>query len=441
MRAAIGSLVVHLSGLRANGVTVKFMHQGSVGAAASTSAASPRTTTSAVDVLPGWSEDGSLLSLKGGPLWKKPLLVHPTWLRDHCRCPACYDGATYNKLVDTRRLQDTDLRPRTTRVNDQRLHVTWSDGHESAYDLEWLRKNVLGELSSPSSEPRRTLWSNALSSLDIADVTVNHRDYVTCDKSVKKLLESVVRCGFAIVKNVPGNADGLLETAQRICRPRNTGFFDGPVHEFKYHMLHSKHDSLMNEHHRLHPHVDQAYLTEPAGLKLIVCSENAGTDLLLNLVDGFQVAERLKRTDPKAYDTLATVPVAYEYVDDVSHHLTHDVILKHDTVSRNLLQVRYNMHYRTALKTTMPSSSSSDMDTFYAALRRLTKLVRARDSQVRLQLATGTVLVLDNWRVLTSLSNVATDRPGSTGTGSRFYGCYLGRSDYMCRARRLDVVP
>lgn len=295
------------------------------------------------------------------------------------------------------------------------------DGHKSSYKVDWLWQNVFSGYKD-ACRVKKNLWSGGLDSVTVHEDMVQFNDYMNSNEALKTVLKSLVTRGFAIIQNVPTTMEDTQRAAERIC-PLRLGFF-GKVLEFQDHMLHRKNPTLPN---RIIPHTDQSYLTEPAGVKIIHCTEN-NAKMRVNLVDGFNIAAELKKKDAEAYNTLSELPVLFEYTDDAFHHKCPDVILKHDALTGNLLQIKYNMYYRSALST-IPFE---DMDRFYTALHAISQLIQNSFQFCRVQPKTGTMILMDNWRILSSTSQ---------STQSKLIGCYLGWSDYMCTARQLQIVP
>src|SRR5437763_3919979 len=76
---------------------------------------------------------------------------HARWLRDNCPCPECRHESG-QRLLDTRSLPD-DL----SVVSVDGTTVTFSDGHTSTFDAEWLCAH-----SAPAEPRRRRLWDARL---------------------------------------------------------------------------------------------------------------------------------------------------------------------------------------------------------------------------------------------------------------------------------------
>lgn len=295
------------------------------------------------------------------------------------------------------------------------------DGHNSSYKVDWLWQNVYSGYKD-ACRVKKDLWSGGLDSVTVQEEVVKFTDYMNSTEALQKVLKSLVLKGFAIIQNVPTTLEDTQRVAERIC-PLRLGFF-GKILEFQGHMLHHKNPTFPN---KIIPHTDQSYLTEPAGVKLIHCTET-DSKMRVNLVDGFNIAAELKKTDPEAYRTLSELPIIFEYTDDAFHHKCPDVILKHDALTGALLQIKYNMYYRSALST-IPFE---EMDRFYTALHSISQLIQRSFQYCRIQPSSGTVILIDNWRILFSTSQSA---------NAKLTGCYMGWSDYMCTARQLGIVP
>ncbi|KOB72661.1 Epsilon-trimethyllysine 2-oxoglutarate dioxygenase [Operophtera brumata] len=109
------------------------------------------------------------------------------------------------------------------------------------------------------------------------------------------------------------------------------------------------------------------------------------------LVDGFYGAEHLKQDCPECYEFLTTFDVEAEYIEDGHHHTS-----------------------------------------YYRSLRKLGQYYENPENQWQFKLSPGTVMVMDNFRVL----------HGRTGfSGQRILcGSYVSRSDWLDKARSLGLI-
>ena len=148
------------------------------------------------------------------------------------------------------------------------------------------------------------------------------------------------------------------------------------------------------------------------------------------LVDGFKVAEIFKAECPEGFEFLSKTPVSAEYIhtntEPHQHFLSEDVIFKHDRNS-NLIGFRYNMNDRAPHKFSLEQQRS-----FYKFYPRLSKVVNDPSNAFKILLQPGTVLLIDNWRVM----------HGRLGfEGKRIMsGCYITRDDLLSKARVLGLM-
>lgn len=167
------------------------------------------------------------------------------------------------------------------------------------------------------------------------------------------------------------------------------------------------------------------------------------------LVDGFKAARILKEKYPKSYECLKTTPVEWQYISNQHHYTcTKPIIntysrsdeveqirlLKHN--NRNLTEsilfyvsnCRYNIYDRSSRK----CFSKYDQGTFYSSLKRFKDIVNEENMQWKLQLTPGTILFINNWRVLHG-------RTAFKGTRV-LAGCYMGMNALLSKARILKLI-
>jgi len=152
-------------------------------------------------------------------------------------------------------------------------------------------------------------------------------------------------------------------------------------------------------------------------------------------VDGFHVAEKLRKVNPEAFEVLSTTPVPTQYLDkkggvDLKLQLSLPmlVVSKDDSEGNpkgTLIQVRFNNDDRAPLT----NLSFPQVPKFYEALRAFNEILRSKEMELYYQLTKGTVVVFDNFRVLHG-------RTSFTGY-RRMVGCYLNHDDFRSRAATL----
>ena len=141
------------------------------------------------------------------------------------------------------------------------------------------------------------------------------------------------------------------------------------------------------------------------------------------LVDGFRAAELLRRNNPVGFNLLKSTRVHHRYVEPGHYTRSLDSILTTHPITDELLNIRYN-HYDRAPINTIPHDQ---LGPFYEALAELSSYVTDPDGELWVKLTPGTVLLVDNFRVMHGRAAFTGDR--------RVSGCYLPRDDWLSKAR------
>jgi trimethyllysine dioxygenase len=109
-------------------------------------------------------------------------------------------------------------------------------------------------------------------------------------------------------------------------------------------------------------------------------------------------------------------------------------MLTHDGVTGKLAQVRWNNEDRGVLG---QGWSPDQVEEWYDAAKKWDQAVRSVDAEYWVQLSPGTLVVIDNWRVMHG-------RSAFTGA-RRMCGAYVGNDDWRSRLetlrRRFEEVP
>ena len=147
------------------------------------------------------------------------------------------------------------------------------------------------------------------------------------------------------------------------------------------------------------------------------------------LVDGFHAAEQLRAQRPRDFRLLCDTPVYHEYLESGQHMLSLGPVLTTQPVSGALTAVRYNHYDRSPLTA---AATPDAVGEFYAAIAELSDIVERKESERWIKLNPGTIMFIDNWRVMHGLAAF---------TGRRdMCGCYLPRDDWLSKARVLGLA-
>jgi gamma-butyrobetaine dioxygenase len=79
--------------------------------------------------------------------------LSPLWLRERTQAPDQLEAMTQQRLFDSHAI-DADLTlTRAARVGEQKLGLSFSDGHHEHYDLSTLTNELGGTEVFPTAEP------------------------------------------------------------------------------------------------------------------------------------------------------------------------------------------------------------------------------------------------------------------------------------------------
>ncbi|KZP27449.1 Trimethyllysine dioxygenase [Athelia psychrophila] len=347
---------------------------------------------------------------------------HHIWLRDHCRCPKCFHPITKQRLVNTFEISPA-IKPIHVQSKADGLQVTWPDvePHVSLYPWSWLQTNSYDPLvkrHDSSKEP--VLWG---AKIEKAPPSVTYEEAMTVDdRGLYKWLKKIDRFGFCLVSGVPPTAEATEELAKRISFIRETQY--GKFWDFTADL--AKGDMAYTT-LALGAHTDNTYFTDPCGLQIFhLLSHTEGTGGATLLVDGFYVASIMKELHPEVYETLSRVSVPSHAAGEASEFFRPSPasgfpVLSHDNVTGELTKVRWNNDDRSVMNALEPSA----VDEWYNAIRTWNRLITSPDSEYWTQLTPGTVVVINNHRVLHGRSAFDGNR--------RMCGAYIGMDEYRSK--------
>jgi gamma-butyrobetaine dioxygenase len=332
-------------------------------------------------------------------------LFHALWLRDSCPCPTCAHPGTGQRLLETGSLPaDLGLAAGRER-EDGAVEVRWTgDGHVSAYTPEWLRGHCLCEADRAARRPRPRYWrAEGRPGLPEA----RHADVVADGHALAGWLAAIADHGFAVLRGVPVVPGEVTRVA---------GLF-GHVRETNYGRLFDvrsvvQPNNLAYTGLALSCHTDNPYRDPAPTLQLLHClaSSAEGGDSVL--VDGFEVAERLRATAPGALELLARVPVRFRFRDaDAELTAEHPVITL--DARGEVTAVRLNNRAKAPL-----DAPPELVGPYYEAYLAFVRMLESPASQLRFKLEPGDLFAVDNLRVLHG-------RTAFAGGGQRhLQGCY-----------------
>ena len=336
---------------------------------------------------------------------------HYFWLRSACHCDICGDSYTGH-----RRLQPSDvaadIRPESIEAAPDRLRICWPpDRHAAEYDYAWLREFAYDD-DSRAWQPR--LWDASLSP---AEISHRYDDVARDQNACLEFMRSLRDYGMAVIR--ADESHGIENMAGLI------GDIDDAAYckIFELKPQQNAH-TLGNSTQVVPPHTDESYLHTPTGILVLYCIQPAGDGGESVMVDGFQIAERLRVQNPQAFDVLCSTPQPnYRIVPDEGMDFrTRNRALNIDEKGR---LVGFRFHPRSMAPIDVPGELARQL---HNANFALSELMLREENQLSFQLGAGDAVFFDNHRVMHS-------RKGFTDRQRHLQICNVSRDRFHQKLR------
>ncbi len=288
----------------------------------------------------------------------------------------------------------------------------------SIFDPAWLRAHALDPDSRAERQRQPRLWDAALGK----QLPVESYDAVTKDAAaLARWLRSVDTLGFALLRGVPAKPGTVCEVIELFGYVRETNYgrlFD-VVSVEEPHNLAFTALGLGN-------HTDNPYRDPVPQLQLLHCLESAAAGGESIVVDGFAVADRLRREAPETFAVLTKTLVPFRYVEDGAVDLRYAAPLIELDVAGRLRTIRYNN------RSIGPVEIDPDeVAAFYAAYRKFGRLLHDPAMTVGFRMGAGDLFIVDNRRALHG-------RRGFAGGRRHLQGAYADINSLASKLRVLE---
>jgi gamma-butyrobetaine hydroxylase len=326
--------------------------------------------------------------------------LHALWLRDNCACGECRH-ASGQRLLDTRSLPD-DL----SIVAVEGCTVSFSDGHVSRFDPDWLRANA-GEAPARA----RRLWGAEIQD----DLPVARYDDVASGGApLRGWLAAVDELGFAILTGSSTEPGTVTRVAELFGFVRETNY--GRLFDVKTVVNPT---NLAYTGLGLGAHTDNPYREPTPTLQLLHCLASSADGGENTLVDAFRVAQDLQRDD---FELLARTPLRFRYADAETELEAETPVISLD--ARGEVQaVHYNTRSAQAFR--LPEDA---VGRYYEAYLRFGRMLEGPAYRIQFKLGAGDLFIVDNLRVLHGRTGYA-----ATDGERHLQGCYADRDGLRSR--------
>jgi len=340
----------------------------------------------------------------------------PFWLRDHCHSKHSLNPDTLQRQVDTFAIP-ADIVPERLEIgpDGRELRIVWKhEATQSVLPAAFLWR--IAQSEGRDRGPPRSLWDRA--SMGEGFPSLRYEEIVSGDAGLLRWLSLVEKHGFALASGTPPSLEATRELATRIGYVRETIF--GGMWDFTANLAFK--DTAYTS-AAIGPHTDGTYSLDPPGFQMFHCLTFDGTGGESTLVDGFKVADQIRKSDPLAFEVLSSVKVPAQYLGDGVHLRAEHPVIGLDG-NGEPAQIAYNNYDRAPFALAGPR-----MAAFYRALKLFNQLINDPSNEISMRLAPGTALLFDNWRTLHGRRAYQGYR--------RLCGAYLNKEDFDSKLRVL----
>jgi len=256
---------------------------------------------------------------------RKPLTFPGVWLRDNCLCEDCFHGSSKSRKLDWDNF-DTRIRPEALEANEvtKELKVKWSDSHESSFSLDWLKersfqeerqKEYLREFYRPATKH----WSGA----EFQEIArhFSYEEVMSQDSVLMQWLQALAVYGVALLRNAPLDEGVVRRLAERVGFIRRTTYGEEFVVQAKPGAQNFAYLSLP-----LPLHTDLPYYEYKPSVNILHCvvqTDSPGGSNML--VDGFHIADILRRDHPEDFERLCRVVVDWNDIGSEDGREFHNI--------------------------------------------------------------------------------------------------------------------
>jgi len=346
------------------------------------------------------------------------------WLRDNC--PTARDKDSRHRMFNLLEVS-TNISPKQFKINAEgKLEIEWNEGnHTSYYDQKWLRENCYTINNKKKYISPYVLWDNSLNS-KLSTVQIEHDEIMDSDKGLIKWLKLLHYYGIAIVKNAPIEKKSAFKILNRISHIRET-FFKTPFEVINI----PKPNNAAYTSARLFNHTDLPYFEYAPGYQFLHCliNESKGGDS--SVVDGYAVADYIKKNIPNIFNQLINTPIKFKDNDYTQNktRIIHSPIITLDE-NKDYSDIRFNISTVGAF-----DIHPNKMKKYYSSYRKFASLVHKKKFTVNFRLQAGDILCFDNRRVLHGRTSF------DPNSGQRhLQGYYMDRDEILGRLNFLKKV-
>ena len=341
---------------------------------------------------------------------------HAMWLRDQCACSDCTHPVTREQRIGLLDIADDIAAVRVEVDSVGGLQVTWNQQeHRSLYHPGWLYAHS-GLIEESAIEPET--WT---ATEKPRPPEHDGPQMMRSDEILMSVCEDLCRFGIALLRGLPTDPDTVQSVAYRF----------GPIRESHFERIFnvvSRADADSNAYtsDELPPHTDMPTRETPHGLQLLHCLVNGASGGQAIMVDGFRIAEDMRRDNPDEFEILSSQPWTFANRAGESDYRWSAPLIELDQAGC-LVSVRLASFLRAPL-----IADFALVDSAYRAIRHFIAMTYQSEYRMTFDYTPGDLVIFDNRRVLHARSAF------DPKSGNRhLQGTYIDRDDLYSTLRML----
>ena len=341
---------------------------------------------------------------------------HFLWLRDNC--PSAIHPTANMRIFNILSVTK-NIFPKNLNLNKDILSIHWSENnHKSNFKIKWLRDHCYSLNQNKHYASPYFFWDQKLKKT-FNKIKIDHDKVIKNDSHLTKWLKLLHEYGFAIIKNAPIKKKSAFKILNRISHHRET-FFGTPFEVINV----PKPNNTAYTADALRNHTDLPYFEYAPGYQFLHCLVNDAKGGNSSVVDGFAVANYLKRYEKEAFKVLTNTYVKFKDTDytQKATRVLHSPLI---TLSKDkdFNDIRFSM---AAMGTV--DVDSKKMKKFYEAYYLFAKLLHNKKFKIDFRLESGDIFCFNNRRVLHGRTSF------DPNSGNRhLQGYYLERDEILAR--------
>ena len=344
---------------------------------------------------------------------KKNFEIHPLWLRERAKTEDLVDKHNDQRLYDPSQLNQ-NLKIKKASLSNGHLNIEFTDGIKFKYEVV----NLLYEIDKKEPIENLVFWDSRLNKKP----TIVYKNNIFETKAMYGLLQDFYKYGFVIFKKVPVEDNFIVKFANSIGTIRPTNFGES----FSVKSVPEPND-LAYTSIALTPHTDNPYRKPIPCIQLLHCLENEVKGGFSTLVDGFAVAEYLRKNYQDLFKILTKTKVRFRFVDKTIILENWGELIELDE-NNKVKQVRYSTRLDY-----VPALDKKELKKFYEARKLISELYASKKFEIKFKLNKGDLIMMDNHRLLHGRTSY------DVNEGKRYLkGCYIDHDSTEGKLRHLE---